>query len=79
MDTVHECDRQTDRQTDGQNYDHKNHATQRRTVKTYTVIIIIRPNPHRLYAQNEQCVIAIKQARAVALATDPVVACGLII
>ena len=37
MDTVHECDGQTDRQTDtptdGQNYDHKDRATQRRTVK----------------------------------------------
>ena len=26
MDTVHECDRRTDRQTDGQNYDHKDFA-----------------------------------------------------
>ena len=25
--TVYECDRRTDRQTDGQNYDHKDHAT----------------------------------------------------
>ena len=29
MDTVHECDRQTDGRTDGgQNYDHKDRATQ---------------------------------------------------
>jgi len=28
VDTVHECDRQTDRRTDGQNYDHKDRATQ---------------------------------------------------
>ena len=28
MDTVHECDRQTDGQTDGQNYAHKDRATQ---------------------------------------------------
>ena len=27
MDTVHECDRQTDGQTDGQNFDHKDRAT----------------------------------------------------
>jgi len=27
VDTVHECDRQTDRRTDGQNYDHKYCAT----------------------------------------------------
>jgi len=27
VDTVHECDRQTDRQTDGQNYDPKDRAT----------------------------------------------------
>jgi len=28
VDTVHECDRRTDGQTDGQNYDHKDRATQ---------------------------------------------------
>ena len=30
MDTVHECDRRTDGQTDGQNYDHKDRATVQR-------------------------------------------------
>jgi len=28
VDTVHECDRRTDGQTDGQNYDPKDRATQ---------------------------------------------------
>jgi len=27
VDTIHECDRQTDGQTDRQNYDHKDRAT----------------------------------------------------
>jgi len=46
LDTVHECDGQTDRQTDGQTHkdhnhkDHKDRATHRRTVMTQFAIFI---------------------------------------
>ena len=47
MDTVHECDRRTDRRTDGQNYDHKDGATQSVAVGPYSTSLywsVIRAN-----------------------------------